>query len=79
LYKGILQPNIVKLSLGNIYTDQPGYVTSIRSDFGGNISSWDIDKQVPHGATVDIQFDIIEKRGVTTAGTELYGILQQPV
>jgi hypothetical protein len=79
VYKGILQPNIVKLSLGNIYTDQPGYVTSIRSDFGGNISSWDIDKQVPHGATVDIQFDIIEKRGVTTAGTELYGILQQPV
>jgi hypothetical protein len=76
VYKGILQPNIVKLSLGNIYTDQPGYVTSIRSDFGGNISSWDIDKQVPHGATVDINFDIIEKRGVTTAGTKLYGILQ---
>jgi len=76
VYKGILQPNIVKLTIGNIYRNQPGYVTNITSDFGQTISSWDIDAQVPHGAAVTIQFDIIEKQATTNAHTPLYGILQ---
>jgi hypothetical protein len=73
--KGILQPNIVRLTIGNLYINQPGYVSSLSTNFSDLTESWDIDRQVPIGATMDIKFTIIEKR-TTVASTPLYGITE---
>lgn len=57
---GILQPNIVRLSIGEVYQDQPGYISSLNKNFTDLTETWDIDSQVPIGATMDIKFTIIE-------------------
>lgn len=58
---GILQPNIIRLTIGNVYHDQPGYITSLNTNFKEISESWDIDKQVPMAATVYIDFILVEK------------------
>lgn len=72
---GILQPNIVRLTIGNLYVNQPGYVTSLGTTFNDPAPSWDIDKQIPIAASMNISFNIIEKRSVTAA-SPFYGITQ---
>jgi hypothetical protein len=76
--KGILQPNIVKLTIGNVFVDQPGYITSLNTDF--KEKSWDIDrdKQVPIGANVSVDFTIIEKVAAR-ADSPFYGIMEPVV
>lgn len=74
--KGILQPNIVRLTIGNLYINQPGYVSSLSTNFNDITESWDLDKQVPIGATMDIKFTIIEKR-TAVASTPFYGITEK--
>lgn len=59
--KGILQPNIVRLTIGKVYEDQPGYISSLSKTFNQLSESWDLDSQVPIGATLDMKFTIIEK------------------
>lgn len=59
--KGLLQPNIVRLTIGNVYKDQPGYISSLSKTFNTISESWDLDKEVPIGATLDMKFTIIEK------------------
>jgi hypothetical protein len=71
--KGILQPNIVRLTIGQVYTDQPGYITSLDTTFSDLSPSWDIDKQVPINATMNIRFKLIEKN-VALADSPFYGI-----
>lgn len=73
--KGILQPNVVRMTIGKLYTNQPGYITSLSTNFNEITDSWDIDKQVPIGATMDMKFTIIEKR-TALASTPLYGITE---
>jgi len=71
--KGILQPNIVRFTIGNVFVDQPGYVTSFSTNFNETAESWDIDEEVPIAATVDMNFVIIEK-DTKFADKPFYGI-----
>lgn len=73
--RGILQPNIIRLSIGNVYKDQPGYLTALNMNFKDITETWDIDRQVPIGATVDVRFVIIEK-AVRIATSPFYGITE---
>jgi len=61
---GFMVPPFVKLTLGDVYRDQPGYLTSVTYQIEDGIS-WEIDKknntQAPHGITANIAFAIIEK------------------
>lgn len=73
--KGILQPNIIRMTIGNVYVNQPAYITALTTNFNEPSESWDIDKQVPIGATMDIRCTLIEKR-TALADTPLYGITE---
>jgi hypothetical protein len=73
--KGIFQPNIIRLTIGNVYYDQPGYITSLSKNFNELTESWDIDKEVPIAATVNMQFTLIEK-SAKIATSPFYGITE---
>ncbi len=60
-YNGIFQPNITKLTIGNVYNDQPGYITSLETNFNETSETWDIDAEVPIAASMNIRFTLIEK------------------
>jgi len=74
--KGILQPNIIRLTIGNMYVNQPGYLTSLSTNFNEITESWDIDRGVPMGAQVDMKFVLIEKKS-RIASSPFYGITEQ--
>jgi hypothetical protein len=76
--RGILQPNIVRLTIGDVYHDQPGYISSLNTNFNEPAGSWEITKgrQVPIGATMDIKFVIIEK-ATKIAQSPFYGITEE--
>jgi hypothetical protein len=74
--KGILQPNIIRFTIGRVFTDQPGYVTSFSTNFSEASESWDITQQVPIAATVNMTVMIIEK-DTKWAGKSLYAINTQ--
>lgn len=75
--KGIMQPNIIRLTIGDVYTNQPGYVTSLNTNFSGITDSWEITKgkQVPISAEMDIKFTLIEKY-TKIASSPFYGITE---
>jgi len=73
--RGIMQPNIVKMTIGKLYENQPGYLTSISTNFNEVMESWDIDEQVPMGATVSLKFVLIEKK-TKIAGSPFYAITE---
>jgi hypothetical protein len=76
--RGIFQPNIVKLTIGNVYVNQPGYVTSLDTNFNDITESWELDngKQVPIGATMTMRFVLIEKQS-RIADSPFYGITEK--
>jgi hypothetical protein len=59
---GFLVPPFVKLTIGNIFVDQPGYIKSLSYKFDDD--NWEIDEkyQAPMGVTVSLSFSIIEKQ-----------------
>jgi hypothetical protein len=71
--RGLLQPNIVRFTIGKMFEDQPAYVTSFSTSFNEISESWDIDRGVPIAATVNIGLNIIEKKTMT-ANSGFYGI-----
>jgi hypothetical protein len=73
--RGILQPNIVRLTIGKIYIDQPGYISGLSTNFNEPSPSWDLDEQVTIGATMDIKFILIEKAS-KIADSPFYGITE---
>jgi hypothetical protein len=73
--KGILQPNIVRMTIGNIYKDQPCYITSLNTSFNELSESWDIDREVPISALLSVSANLIEK-DAKTANKPFYGILE---
>lgn len=75
--RGILQPNIIRMTIGRVYVDQPAYVTGLSTNFNDHTESWDIayNKQVPIGASMDLRFNLIEKRRAV-ADTSFYGITE---
>lgn len=74
---GIMQPNIVKLTIGRVFADQPGYFTSLNFNFGQITETWDIGSmaKVPISAEVDMKFTVIEKSS-KTALSPFYGITE---
>lgn len=78
-YKGILQPNLIRLTIGDLYRDQPGYISSLSTNFNQLAESWEIDKdlQVPISAQMDMKFVLIEKN-TKTANSSFYGITENP-
>lgn len=73
---GFMVPPFTQLTIGRLYTDQPGYIKSLSHTIEDN-TSWDIDpdNQMPMGVTVNVNFSIIEKAQVTT-GSPFYGFLE---
>jgi hypothetical protein len=76
--RGIFQPNIARLTIGNVYVEQPGYVTALSTNFNQLGESWEIDdkRQVPIAAEMDIKFIIIEKSS-KIADSPFYGITEK--
>lgn len=72
-WKGIMQPNITRLTIGNIFVDQPGYVDGMSTNFNQLSPSWDIDRDVPIAAEMDIKFKLIEQN-TKVANSSFYGI-----
>jgi hypothetical protein len=67
---GFMVPPFVKLTIGDVYRDQPGYIRSLTHTIEDN-TPWEITSgaQVPHGILMNITFSIIEKRQMTTSST----------
>jgi hypothetical protein len=76
--KGIMQPNITRLTIGNVYDNQPGYITALDTNFKDLSESWDIDDktQVPIAATMRMSFTLIEKY-TKIATSPFYGITEK--
>lgn len=81
--RGVYQPNIARLTIGNLYYDQPGYFTGINLNF--NDFGWDIDEEkiegkynggVPMGAEVDMKYILIEKN-TKIASSPFYRITEE--
>lgn len=69
---GFLVPPFIKLTLGDYYRDQPGYIRSITYTITDD-TSWNIDPgfQAPLGILMNITFSVIEKTQAQ-AGTNFY-------
>ena len=73
---GYMTPPLVKMTLGGVLEDQPGYVTDISMDLADY--SWDIDSELTQVVKLNINFNLIEKNFITqrnanaVAGTELF-------
>lgn len=64
---GFLVPPLVKLTIGDLFKDQPGYIKSMSYKFDDDDWEIDIGSQVPMGVTVEISFSIIEKQQMQTS------------
>jgi len=73
--KGILQPNVARLTIGKVYVDQPGYISSLSKNFNEPSETWDLDEEVPIGAMLDIKFIMIEK-ATRVAASPFHGITE---
>jgi hypothetical protein len=78
--QGLLQPNIIRLTIGDVYINQPGYITSLNKNFNQPSESWEIDDgtQVPIGAMMDMKFTLIEK-ATKIAQSPFHGITENSV
>lgn len=67
---GFMVPPLVKLTIGDFYRDQPGYIRSLTHNLDENIS-WEITpgSQVPQGIVMNIGFSVLEKRQMQTSDT----------
>lgn len=73
--RGLYQPNIIKLTIGRVYYDQPGYITSLNTNFNQITETWDLKNQVPISAEIDMKFKLIEKKS-KIAGSPFYKITE---
>lgn len=64
---GFMTPPLVRLTIGNMIVDQPGYVESIDMRFA-NIP-WDIDRELPMAIKLNMNYNILEKDYITQDGT----------
>lgn len=73
---GIMQPNIVRMTIGQVYDNHPAYLTSLNKNFSEASPTWDIDDQIPIGATLDMKFTLIEKAS-RIASSPFYKITEE--
>jgi hypothetical protein len=71
---GFLVPPMAKLTLGDMYKNQPGILRSVSHDVEDG-TSWEITegRQVPHGITLQIAFTVIDKKQHTAANSGMDG------
>lgn len=74
--QGVHQPNIMRFTIGNVFVDQPGYLTSLTTSFEEISESWDITADVPIAATLNMNITLIEK-ATRIASSPFYGITEQ--
>jgi len=55
---GFMTPPISRLTIGNIFVDQPGYVENV--DMRLQDIPWDIDRELPQAIKLNLTFNIIE-------------------
>lgn len=60
--QGYMVPPLIKLTMGDVYNNQPGYIQSLTYNIEDD-TPWEITEplQAPHGITANITFAIIEK------------------
>ena len=59
---GFMVPPLFKLTIGELYDNQPCYIESLDYDFLDETITFDIDKEVPFAINVQMQLSILEKR-----------------
>jgi hypothetical protein len=62
---GFMSPPLVKLTIGDFYKDQPGYISSLTNTIEDG-TPWEIapEQQVPHRVQMAITFEVIEKEAM---------------
>jgi hypothetical protein len=73
---GIYQPNIARITIGQVYVDQPVYITGLSTNFSEISESWDIYAEVPISAQLDLKCVLIEK-SQKTANSPFYEIFEK--
>src|SRR5690606_19606575 len=70
---GFMIPPFVKITIGDLYVNQPGFFRSINHTVE-NDTPWDIEEpyQAPHGIVTSIAFSIIEKHQMQTDNRSYY-------
>jgi hypothetical protein len=71
---GFMVPPLVKLTVGDVYKDQPGYIRSLTNMLDDD-TPWEITpgSQAPMGITLSVNFSVLEKTQVRTS-TILYPV-----
>jgi hypothetical protein len=66
---GFMIPPFVKLTIGDLWRDQPGYFKSLSHTIEDG-ASWEIteDSQAPHGIIMNVTFAILEKNQMDSGG-----------
>lgn len=66
---GFMIPPFVKLTIGDLWRDQPGYLKSLSHTIEDG-ASWEIteDSQAPHGIVMNVTFAILEKNQMDSGG-----------
>lgn len=59
---GFMVPPLFKITIGNIYDNQPCYIESLDYDFLDETITFDINKEVPFAINVNMQLSVLEKR-----------------
>lgn len=69
-FSGYMVPPLVKLTMGDLYRDQPGYIRSLTHTIEDG-TSWEITegRQVPHGVVMNISFVTLEKSQMRTTSS----------
>jgi len=73
---GFMAPPIVQLTMGDLYTSQPGYISSLTHTIEDD-ASWEITEgsQMPQRVQIQMTFEVIEKSAVS-ALSNFYGYLE---
>jgi len=73
---GFMAPPLVQLTIGDLYRDQPGYISALTHTIEDG-TSWEIREgsQVPQRVQMNITFEVIEKSAMS-ALSNFYGYLE---
>ncbi len=75
--RGFMVPPFVKLTLGDVYHNQPCYIKSLTHNFDDN-TPWELEEgsQVPHGIKINLSISLIEK-SQKRSGDHFYNITER--
>lgn len=62
IQNGFMVPPLFKLTVGGLYDSQPCYLENLDFDFLDEAITFDVDREVPHSVSVNMQLSILEKR-----------------